>query len=633
MESIVKSARVKDIILDENHIKYIDVKDIGKIYYKEITKTEYNAPIAESKIHTLATAKPLFSFVKNYPLKEEIVLIIESQGAEDPTDTADYYLPVLNIKGQPHVNPFPFHRLKSGYSKIDNYREAESGLSQKNLKTDADSLNLGNYFEEKDSIRPLRPFEGDIIIEGRFGNSLRFGSTIDKSKIFRDTNKWSNEGEIGDPITIIRNGQGTSGKNGWVHTLEDANLDDSSIYLTSNQQITGFTPASIHWKSWGANLEKPKTILNPVLDKQVEPEVVEQSLPEEEEPVTTSPEVPPIDEVEEEVNEKTFEDSSNISEDNTDLNNIKFSDSIILNKGTLRYKWIFENKDPQPEEFLEITGGLDQMIGNNFTLKHLIFSKTATNPEFGIHEDAELERVGIYFHSTGTSATGVVEGYYVKDILGFYFEGGGFNNFIEIKDSNMTTIHKTQSSFSDVQTQLELAETAIFSAGSPYYDYNMPNPGINNYPGIDDGLISGDEVVSNLKKVVENCIDKIIEQFPSLEITSAYRSMEVNNSVITTSNNEHAKGIAIDFRVPGTNTSEVFNWCFENLEEWKDLMWAYPEREVDSWIHISYEEEKNEKHTTLASEIDSIHEYYESDRRGSLRQYQDGILKANQELI
>ena len=244
-----------------------------------------------------------------------------------------------------------------------------------------------------------------------------------------------------------------------------------------------------------------------------------------------------------------------------------------------------------------------------------------------------MERVGIFFHSTGESPTGVVEGHYIKDILGFYAVDGGFMNHITIKDSDMNIIHETEGSLSgNLQSDLELAELALFNGGA-YIAYNMPNPGINNYPGIDDELISGEEVVSNLKNVVENCIDKIIEQFPSLEIVSAYRGAEVDNCVDASAGLDHVRGYAIDFRSPEIDTSELFNWCFENLEEWKDLMWAYPERESKSWIHISYVEGENEKHTTLASEIDSIHEWYESDRRGSTQQYQDGILEANQELI
>jgi hypothetical protein len=63
---------------------------------------------------------------------------------------------------------------------------------------------LGEYFKENLSIQPLLPFEGDTIVEGRFGNSIRLGATAKEAK---EKTAYSTKGETGDPITIIRNGQ------------------------------------------------------------------------------------------------------------------------------------------------------------------------------------------------------------------------------------------------------------------------------------------------------------------------------------------------------------------------------------------------------------------------------------------
>jgi hypothetical protein len=38
------------------------------------------------------------------------------------------------------------------------------------------------------NIHPLLPYEGDMLYEGRFGNSIRFGSTVKNSSI---PNPWS----------------------------------------------------------------------------------------------------------------------------------------------------------------------------------------------------------------------------------------------------------------------------------------------------------------------------------------------------------------------------------------------------------------------------------------------------------
>jgi len=94
---------------------------------------------------------------------------------------------------------------------------------------------LGPNFVEKSDIKALRQFTGDVTIEGRWGNSIRFGST---NPIPADQNPWSKNSTPGNPITIIRNGQGKPDNNiTTLPTVENINKDPSSIYLTQGQQI------------------------------------------------------------------------------------------------------------------------------------------------------------------------------------------------------------------------------------------------------------------------------------------------------------------------------------------------------------------------------------------------------------
>jgi hypothetical protein len=73
------------------------------------------------------------------------------------------------------------------------------------------------------------------------------GSTV------KDTpNNWSATGSNGDPILIIRNGQGVQTKEGWVPTVEDINNDESSIYQTSTQKIP-LKASSINYLSYKSN--------------------------------------------------------------------------------------------------------------------------------------------------------------------------------------------------------------------------------------------------------------------------------------------------------------------------------------------------------------------------------------------
>jgi hypothetical protein len=106
---------------------------------------------------------------------------------------------------------------------------------------------LGRTFVERENIHPLLLFEGDKLLEGRWGNSIRFGSTVKNTP-----NTWSTTGTNGDPITIIRNGQGNQTDEGWVPTIEDINNDDSSVYFTSTQKVP-LEAASTSYNSYSSN--------------------------------------------------------------------------------------------------------------------------------------------------------------------------------------------------------------------------------------------------------------------------------------------------------------------------------------------------------------------------------------------
>ena len=99
-------------------------------------------------------------------------------------------------------------------------------------------------------VRNLQPFPGDLIYQGRWGQSLRFGATAQNTPI---PNPWSDSGEDGDAITIIRNGQYEEETDPWIPQVEDINEDKSSIYLTSTQNIENLQVEDILVKPKWAN--------------------------------------------------------------------------------------------------------------------------------------------------------------------------------------------------------------------------------------------------------------------------------------------------------------------------------------------------------------------------------------------
>lgn len=238
-------ARVTNIILDR-----IDINDPKNIDFAELGEWGALGCINFSILYTNKSdsnrkfsnliAKPFFSNIKNYPLIGEIVQILigPSDGLNERKSKQDYYyLPPFNTWNSVHHNAFPDLTEYVEFV-LDNkvkYNEVSSGNTQGN-DTNYEEFPLGKTFKEKENIKDLLPFEGDIIYEGRWGQSIRFSSTVlGKNR----SNPWSIKGgNDGDPITIIRNRQGsTQVTEGYVPTVEDINIDGSSIYLTYNQSI------------------------------------------------------------------------------------------------------------------------------------------------------------------------------------------------------------------------------------------------------------------------------------------------------------------------------------------------------------------------------------------------------------
>jgi hypothetical protein len=190
---------------------------------------------------TSLIARPLFTNILQYPILQEIVLILQapSEGLnKDPQAKTFYYLTTVGLWNSIHHNAFPdipnFNKKIKNKNKTST-KEIEEGSTKTN-NPDTEVLKFGNSFKEKSGIRTLLPEEGDIMVEGRWGQSIRFSSTTAKKL---PTNSWSAQGELGSPITIIRNGQ-TKEKNTsapWVPIYEDINKDGSSIYMSSGQDI------------------------------------------------------------------------------------------------------------------------------------------------------------------------------------------------------------------------------------------------------------------------------------------------------------------------------------------------------------------------------------------------------------
>ncbi len=237
------SARVTDIILDDQHPEFENNGQwggVGTIFFEAVE----GSPSLSSDIPSIAT--PLIPYLKNYPLVNELVLLffVPNNSVNLNSNTKQYfYINPISIWNHPHLNAYP-NLQSSGQvqpSQQKSYQAIEQGQTRKSSNEEIEySYNsplVGGTFIERSNIHPLLSFAGDIITEGRWGNSIRLGSTAKTDSILYGNN-WSDTGEDGNPITIIRNGQpDDSSEEGYLPIVENINKDLSSIYLTSNQTI------------------------------------------------------------------------------------------------------------------------------------------------------------------------------------------------------------------------------------------------------------------------------------------------------------------------------------------------------------------------------------------------------------
>lgn len=210
----LEPSEVVDIILSSDHPDFENYDDIGK------AKIRYVMSENGKDESLLAYAKPMNPNIKDYPLIGEVVIGVNYVGNL-------FYTQRLNITN--NINQVSAHGislpgLKRKYSskKLANEYEEISTSGNPNVQKKSNDNIFGNTFVRNNNIKPIQPYEGDIIIEGRFGESIRLGSNQ----------------ENGSPTIKIRVGQPTETSDIFMQTInEDINLDQNSIWIGNDEEI------------------------------------------------------------------------------------------------------------------------------------------------------------------------------------------------------------------------------------------------------------------------------------------------------------------------------------------------------------------------------------------------------------
>lgn len=101
----------------------------------------------------------------------------------------------------------------------------------------------------------------------------------------------------------------------------------------------------------------------------------------------------------------------------------------------------------------------------------------------------------------------------------------------------------------------------------------------------------GQEEIRNLKLLVQKVLQPARDKFGVINVTSGYRSPEVNSAVGGSSaTSDHVHGRAADIQCDDMAT--VFNYIRKYLP-FKQLIWEFGTDTQPKWIHVSYDVNNN----------------------------------------
>ena len=223
-------AIVYSVILDETHPLIEDgilaTSDIGSIECRPLASVQTNELlIARAKNPTNTTL----------PVRNQTVHI-EKVGS-------DYFYETITKGFSPNTGApsdgiktmFPGNeKAKEGSSSKDYSNSQKTGIVKSNAEDEQDVEGFGDYFEGQEGIHKLKLYEGDTLIQSRFGQSLRFSGYNNVENEF-------------SPTITIRNGESAITRQEDIDVLveEDVNRDGTIIQLGSGEYILPFQPGTV----------------------------------------------------------------------------------------------------------------------------------------------------------------------------------------------------------------------------------------------------------------------------------------------------------------------------------------------------------------------------------------------------
>ena len=224
-------AFVYKVILDVNDDILKDLEIPEAIRSKYIGAIQFRGNNTQNKKdEALSLALPYDNTNISLPTINESVRIINSEGGGFAYQRI-ISSPTPNINtGTNEITAAQQNDKGSSISSAAEYNKVQTtGIAKSSTNTNSDLEKYGDYFQPQLEIHKLRLYEGDNIIESRFGQSIRFRG-------------YNNADNIFSPSVIIRNGEnGESLVSGvGVSTEEDINKDGGIICLSSGERLLNY---------------------------------------------------------------------------------------------------------------------------------------------------------------------------------------------------------------------------------------------------------------------------------------------------------------------------------------------------------------------------------------------------------
>jgi hypothetical protein len=201
---------------------------IGCIRFRLLSDNSINI----NSVEQLSIAYPLDKNSLTLPTRNEIVIIHSFGGNKHYSRIGGDVTPNLNANTDLISKKFDNEIKIDSSNDATNYQNVSStGISRTNKnsgKSDFDGY--GDYFTDNSNIHKLKLYEGDTLLESRFGQSIRF------SGYNNSENKFA-------PTITIRNGENADSLQSEVGTSteENINKDGNIIFLGSGEKLLEWT--------------------------------------------------------------------------------------------------------------------------------------------------------------------------------------------------------------------------------------------------------------------------------------------------------------------------------------------------------------------------------------------------------